>query len=236
MNFELVRRLILYLVDQLNDLGGAVSKIRIVKLLYILDLEHYRLNGETLTKLDWIYFHYGPFAFAIDTVIKQSGLDMGEESFETVAGYKGFTYRSYSPQNIDGLVDTAVRLRADRIIRHWALLDTRDLLDYVYNDTEPMQNVIYLQQLDFSTIRQDIRVFRRSRNLKLSSQKSAFIQNMLQQRKEQRDMSEITPPRYDRVFDEAMMTFDGEDKANFQTATNLTISSEAINSLREKNE
>jgi hypothetical protein len=34
---ELLKRLILYIIDQIQDQEGIISKIRIVKLLYLID-------------------------------------------------------------------------------------------------------------------------------------------------------------------------------------------------------
>ena len=75
---ELLKRLILYIVDQLQDQEGLISKIRIVKLLYLIDVEHYRKYGRTLIGLEWIFYRYGPYAFAIDSAIKELGFELGE--------------------------------------------------------------------------------------------------------------------------------------------------------------
>lgn len=51
---RLVERLILYIVYRLQTMNAPISRTRLLCLLYLIDLEHYRRYGRTLTGLEWI--------------------------------------------------------------------------------------------------------------------------------------------------------------------------------------
>ncbi len=148
MNRELVRRLLLYIVDQLQDLGAPISTIRLVKLLYLIDLEHYNHYCKPLTGIEWVKYDYGPYFFALPEVIRAASLDLEPEEFETEHG-KGVTFRSLETQDISDIVRFPVQAMIDSILKRWAYEDTSVLLEHVYK-TLPVQHGNYRQPLDFT--------------------------------------------------------------------------------------
>lgn len=60
--------LIWYLTWRLREEEGVPAKTRLVKLLYLVDLLNVRDRNEQATNLEWVFYHYGPYAFGIDTV------------------------------------------------------------------------------------------------------------------------------------------------------------------------
>lgn len=148
MNQELVRKLLLYLVDQLQDMEAPISTIRLVKLLYLIDLEYYRSNYQTLTGIDWIKYDYGPYFFDLPNIIQSARLDLEPQEVLTSSG-KGVTFRSLEPQDISRVVPLNVRLAIERILKEWAYEDTDALLKYVY-DTLPVKHSTYKSPLDFT--------------------------------------------------------------------------------------
>lgn len=148
MNRGLVRSLLLYIVDQLQDMDAPISTIRLVKLLYLVDLECYRQRYETLTGIDWVKHHYGPYFFALPEVLDSVKLDLEPEEVLTERG-RGVTYTVYEPQDISDVVSFATECRINEIIKAWAYEDLEDLLKYVYG-TLPVKHGQYSRPLDFT--------------------------------------------------------------------------------------
>src|SRR5437879_2552052 len=44
-------------------------KTRLVKLFYLTELEYFRRTGKRLTSLDWQFYHFGPYASALEPYI-----------------------------------------------------------------------------------------------------------------------------------------------------------------------
>lgn len=234
---DLLKRLILYIVDQIHDQEGLISKMRIVKILYLIDVEHYRRYGKTLTGLEWICYRYGPYAFAIDTAIKQLGFNLGEEEIITAEGHPAYIYRTDEPQSLDDIVSFSVRTMIDRKITQWALEDTRFLLDHVYTATEPMRNAIFGQTLDFSTIQRGLRTYRPTKHLRIAPDKSAVVQKMLRERRERYGrVQESPPPQYDKLYFEAMDAMAEEEKPKRRLVGKAKITPEAADAISQESE
>ena len=46
----------LAILTRVNERAGFVNKTKLLKLLYLADIEHYRKFGETLSGFDWIFY------------------------------------------------------------------------------------------------------------------------------------------------------------------------------------
>src|SRR6267378_7454276 len=53
-----------------RECGGATTKTKILKLLYLLDIESYRKTGATLTSFDWKFYRFGPWAASYDEALQ----------------------------------------------------------------------------------------------------------------------------------------------------------------------
>ncbi len=148
MNLKLVRRLLLYIIDKLQDLDAPISTIRLVKYLYILDMEYFGRHGETLTGLNWIRYYYGPYSFEFPEIISSLGIDIEVEEYPTDQGM-GRTFRSLGEQRIDDVLDFSTNALLDRIIEHWSHENLDLLLDYVYSSGALRDKKLH-ENLDFS--------------------------------------------------------------------------------------
>jgi Protein of unknown function (DUF4065) len=151
MDPQQLSQLILYIVDQANDRDDIVTTIRLVKYLYLIDLEYFRVNGKLLTGLRWFFYHYGPYAFELPAIGEQIGYHLEREEFEN--GQKeGIIYRVDREINKPAWLGFTGESIIDRILEVWSGVETPIMLDYVYNRTEPMKNPIRGDELDFSTV------------------------------------------------------------------------------------
>lgn len=158
MNPNDLGQLVLYIVNQVTELGGYTTTIRLVKFLYLIDLEHYRRYGKKLTDLKWFFYHYGPYAFALPEVGKRLGFDLEQEEFETLKGKFGRIFRVREPQELPKGLRYSVESMITGLLQVWADQETPDLLSYVYK-TEPMVHGIRGQELDFSVVPQGSRYY-----------------------------------------------------------------------------
>jgi len=128
----------------------APGTTRLVKLLYLSDLEWRRLHGgEPLAELDWRFLHFGPYPTELASLL--GGLDVEETEF--TAG-KIVHRLAFGPEELrDQQVPDEVRSVVARLVKTWGDADLNTLLDYVYFETEPMENARRGERLNFSQLR-----------------------------------------------------------------------------------
>ena len=79
--------LVSYVVQRVQEREGELSKTKLVKLLYLIDVEHYRRFRKTLTDLTWYFYHYGPYAFELESVLRNMPFGFDEEEVVTAKGH-----------------------------------------------------------------------------------------------------------------------------------------------------
>jgi uncharacterized phage-associated protein len=149
-NKDVIKSVITYFLKRAEEDNFPVGKVRITKLLYLLDVEYCRDHGETFTGFNWIFYKYGPYTSEIDEILSYAGIELEEEVIALEKSIKrlkiGETERAYS-------VDSKLENYLHRIWTEWGLESLPKLLDFVYFETEPM---IYAKKrgesLDFSKI------------------------------------------------------------------------------------
>ena len=144
-------QLILYIVYQVEELGGYTNTTRLVKFLYLIDLEHQRRYGRTLTGLQWKCYLYGPYAFELPTIGARLGFDLQSEDFVNVKGHRGTLLCVPDSQEFPAGLSFGIEILVNGILRVWADQETADLLQYVYH-TEPMRHAQRGDKLDFSLV------------------------------------------------------------------------------------
>ena len=68
---QTARDLALGILTRVKEREASVSKTKLLKLLYLADIEHFRTSGETLTGFDWIFYWYGPWSSDYDQLLDQ---------------------------------------------------------------------------------------------------------------------------------------------------------------------
>jgi hypothetical protein len=124
---------------------------RLVKLLYLADLEWRREHGgEPLTDLSWRFLHFGPYANELLDVF-------GGENIQSVDFKVGKTAKRMIFDREDSqasLVPREVSTLIADLVKKWGETDLNSLLDYVYFETEPMETAERGTRLDFSRLRE----------------------------------------------------------------------------------
>lgn len=148
------RDLVLAVLTRIGEVEGTANKTKLLKLLYLCDIEYFRATGETFTGFDWIFFLYGPWAAEYDGLLKQLEVE-GAIRLQAwaAAGVEGERISASQQSSLERVIPSAdVFFRARRQIDTWADRAVPRLLDYVYFETEPMQGAVKMERLDFTKI------------------------------------------------------------------------------------
>jgi uncharacterized phage-associated protein len=119
---------------------GYITKMQLIKFLYLADLYAVKWTDKQLTDLDWRFYHFGPWNEGIDAALNQMN---GKEIFQESQGKIIFIRLGERAGNVDDLkLPLGLKLMLDNIRREWAGEDKlNQLLKYVYS-TAPMLEVI----------------------------------------------------------------------------------------------
>ena len=117
-------------------------KTRLIKLLYLTELEYYRRTGKRLTSLAWQFYHFGPYAAALEPYVGDLN--------SIVSGGLLAEMLSKSPGE-KSLDDPDLRHAIVDVVHEWGFAELNTLLDHVYFETEPMQAASRGEFLDFAT-------------------------------------------------------------------------------------
>ena len=228
MNVE-TNALIPAIVSYLSERTVNVSKTKLLKLLYLFDVEFYRQHGKTFTGFEWKFFHLGPWTVEFEnllTTLIQRGL-LSEVPF-SAKGYDGTVLRTEQTRSLRSTLENVTdELTLTRILNDWGNQPTGRLLDHVYFQTEPMEHGVRNHILDFSVIQADLPgLYRRSSSCTapglIAKRKREFQERIDAQKRRgtsqdglpdesersRRPQLAMRAPRYDEEFVAAMNTLE----------------------------
>lgn len=209
---------ILRLAHEHND--GGLIRTALVKYVYLLDVLCARQSGETWTKAEWRFIHFGPYAASIgdgiDSAAKRGliGLVTGEE-LDADRDFSLYSFPSHSQAPTLRQLGTpgSVALELTSLVRRFKN-DLSTLLDYVYFRTEPMEHAIPKSTLDFSNCQPlDIKAFRPVDRPALSKKKKAdgiaLVKSMAAKR---RDASaSVFTGEFDETYYQGLKSLQGDE-------------------------
>ena len=146
--------LALALLTRVKERGGTANKTKLLKLLYLADIEHFRKHGETLTGFDWIFYLYGPWSEEYDSLLedleRRDLIRIDQWSKGDLAGARLVANES---RDLNKLIESADEYyRVQHQVDAWADKALPDLLNYVYFSTDPMRDAVSFQKLNFDQI------------------------------------------------------------------------------------
>ena len=149
-----VANAIAYLAFLLREQEANFGKTKLVKLLYLADVEYFRRWSRQLTNIDWLFYHYGPYSSAIDEALKELNFDITEEKFVTRKGFTAqvITVPEYLYVQADAQLSEREKRVLNKVLEEWGMEDLNPLLSHVYFETEPMLQAERGERLDFSKI------------------------------------------------------------------------------------
>jgi hypothetical protein len=210
MDTTTTEKLIAAVVTLVVDQGSYVTKTKLLKLLYLFDVEYYRVHRQIFTRFSWKFFHLGPWAAEFDPtldgmVIRGALVQQRSNSdFETAFFKPAERFDPRAP--FDNGKDESI-LRS--VLKRWGSRSTGEILDYVYFQTAPMEAGIRNAPLDFSVIQpEQPSVYSRSSSGKTKSEieklRAKFQEEQARRNASQGSAHAFTPPRYDDEYLDAM--------------------------------
>jgi hypothetical protein len=203
-----------------SKFGRPVSRIRMVKFLYLGDVHFYAQQRQLATGYRWKFHHYGPYAAAAQRDIDEC-VDLGLIRCEVLP--RADDAGDVSLYRADG-IDPAIHERFSATfeavlgseIERWLGADLNTFLDYVYFETPPMREARRGEYLRFdeTTFAVDaVHESRVERPKKYSSREARkAFQRFLESWRVQR--TKVPVPRdaiVDEAFGEAVSFLDAED-------------------------
>jgi hypothetical protein len=210
-----IRELIPAIVSYVTDHGGYLTKTKLLKLLYLFDVEYFRVHRRTFSGFNWKFFHLGPWTPEFDPIVQDlvDGGDLTEAS-STRTDYETKFYRTLEHLELEGILksytDEAI-LR--EILDVWGDRTTGEVLDHVYFRTEPMELGSRNEPLDFNKVAEQAppKYVRSASGVKekdLEAQRERFAKCRASRGEGQKSAFSFTPPNYDEEFLEALAKLD----------------------------
>lgn len=216
--------IIKYIVWYGTQQGIRLTTNRLVKFVYLADLYQARLKGGmTLTGFPWQFIHYGPYCRQVGQVIEDAALEGAicketyDSKFSVDKEYNLFSCKDTDAEDIEEQFHIGVIGQLQEVIKKFGD-DTPQLLDYVYFDTEPMEDAKKGDLLDFSKakrpeIGKPVKLTKLSPDaIKLARNKIKMISEDLKTDKEKLIKDERDTKKYkDELYYKFVRLLDGEE-------------------------
>lgn len=212
-------QLVQYITWYASEREEVLNPIRLVKFLYLADLFYARqFQGETLTKWPWRFVHYGPFcgeALAAIENARNLGLIQAFGFESNFDDEEHFIYKCHLDEDhpLHEELPISVTAPLENLIKRFGD-DTYQLLDYVYFETEPMQNARYQEVLDFTKAKK-VEMVRQIEMKPLSKGKIKKAKEAINKLKANylspRENSNVIKPIYDDIYLKALELMDEDD-------------------------
>ncbi len=217
LNRDSLKALVSAILTSIQEQGGAPTKTKLLKLLYLADVENWRDHGDRLTNLNWIFYLYGPWTAEYDALLSEmeqeklievrQGREDGEATF----------LNPIRPAQLGKVgLSTPTYFALKELIERWGPQRTAELLDYVYFETEPMLEAVRGQVLDFRSVkpRSAVPLYRpvksKATTGEIERMRRAFRAALSENR--QSRATDFRPPQYDESFLQAVNSVSLEDE------------------------
>lgn len=213
------------------------GRVQFTKYLYLIDYCHWRFHGRQASDAQWIFYHYGPWAQeaheAMNELAVVYGFGWGEEE-GTVLRF----VRVEEPRRLDFGLEGIMQ----QIVRAFKNSDLNRVLEFAYNQTEPMLVAKRGDKLDFQTVPVDksmplfVTPAAKPQDFKLSPARAAQLATMRGKRAELQALGERwRREREAPAFQEAMRLLNHETVAALPAdSLKLSLSAEAVDSLQRE--
>jgi len=213
--------LIRAICTRVKERDGYLNKTKLIKYLYLIDIEYYRVHKETFTGFHWIFKEFGPWAYEYIELfdsIKTSPEFKVKEGDRPDLDTVFIEVTNENKADLDTIIkDFDFERKARQIIDRWADENLAPMLNYVYFNTEPMVDAERYSLLDFTKIHnlEFVPKFRLSKSSITSTQIQKVREKIRVKSEEQRRTLEhdisYTPPKYDDVYFEGIKLLDEEE-------------------------
>ena len=219
-HFDKLALLVKAILTRVREREGYVTKTKLFKYLYLIDVEWYRHKQCLFTGFQWIFYHYGPWSQDCENLYSQlRSSDDIQVKPGTRSDIETDFVQTSEPVELDKAIDDFLMEGIVRnIVDTWADRQLGDMLDYVYFRTEPMDDAERGKSLDFSKIEIE-RSLTRSTTQPLStkSSKQQAVERMRKNIGERKRVQPLhqpifTEPLYDDLYMEVVSSMKSDDE------------------------
>lgn len=198
------------MVSNVTKQGGYVTATKLLKLLYLFDVEYYRKHAKTFTGFEWTYYLLGPWSQEYYSLVEKLTAENGPLVTVPSAKLDHDTsfYKAREYTDVFGLLPPEDESILRIVLNTWAEKTTAQILDYIYFRTEPIEYGERYKPLDFSLVPKDTPPkYARSSSGKTPEEikklKKRFKAKLAATAGEEQSRP-VTPPRYDDAFFEML--------------------------------
>jgi hypothetical protein len=212
-----LRNLVLGILNIVKAEDGFATKTKLLKLLYLSDIEAVRDTRQTLTGFAWVFYLYGPWTSEYDDLLNEM---VSDDLIELQSGDRvdldTVFVEPRARDNFDSIpIPPATWVAVRRLAKLWAGEPTGELLNYVYFSTEPMIHARRGEPIDFSSVasRAETPLYTRPKTCATSKELRTAQAKFRDARLPRQSPSEVfTVPTYDDVFSKAIQALDDESE------------------------
>jgi hypothetical protein len=205
-----IKELLTAIVSRVTEQGSSVSKTKLLKLLYLFDIEWYRTHRETFSGFNWRFYLLGPWEDEYYPTLDkyEANGSLEKKAVKDEYGTEFITTQE-NPRLRDLFATRQEEIILEDLIRTWAKVPTEEILDHIYFRTEPMQDAVREERLDFSKVSPEPpRRYRRAKSGRSQKQLDAIRAEIAKRlepiRERERKIAAFTPPKYDEEFFQGM--------------------------------
>src|SRR2546425_3552572 len=210
-------KLVQAILSYVKQRDGYVTKTKLLKYLYLIDIEHCRLTGSLLTGFRWKFYKYGPWTAEYDTLYTRL---QQQDAIIVKPGNRPeldteFISCEDEVELEEVFKDFKEEVKVRRILELWASRPLGEMLDYVYFHTEPMAEAKRDEFLDFGKVGRSVveppkkaAIAPEQKRPPIAKLRERFKQAFASRQAAQ--SRPMTPPRYDEVFRQGVMTLDND--------------------------
>jgi hypothetical protein len=157
-----------------------IEKTKLLRLAYLVEYFFYRKTQTRLLNIDWIYYLYGPWIPSYDSILEKYPFKVSKKKLE---GNKTISIIEVeSGYDLYDKGNTVTKNTIIKVSRRFLLMDLKNILDYIYFDTEPMiQAETRKEILSFEKVEPETNY--KSKNLVVDCKKIAKIRKKFANRK-----------------------------------------------------
>lgn len=130
----------------------GISRTQLVKLVYVIDREYFKENGNTLTGVEYELYFYGPYSHEFKKVLDNlKENDAIYENFDGVSYGIFLTERQKKNSSFEERENKAIESAIKQLTKDGKLKSTREIKSYVYSfdevkSTAPFEKIVFNDQ------------------------------------------------------------------------------------------
>jgi len=162
----------------LKEHGNSLPKTKLLKLAYLIDLTYARRFGKRIIDETWIYYLYGPYIEKYGEILTEGPFEINEVETEDETIAQLVTLEEFRSRTN---LELELSLIVEKVVSEYGEIPLKELLNYIYFETEPMMNARRrMENLNFGTVQNE--AFYKVKELKISPEDEEEIRKRFREK------------------------------------------------------